>query len=57
VRELKEIGPGVDGDGEFLMRMPADETKGAPGPLRLIVFLTDKHSGRVLGVQEQAIAR
>ena len=57
VRELKEIGPGVDGDGEFSMRMPADETKGASGPLRLIVFLTDKHSGRVLGVQEQAIAR
>jgi len=61
VRDFKEIGPGVEGDGEFSMRVPSDEVKGTMGgasaPLRLIVFLTDKHSGRVLGAQEQAITR
>jgi hypothetical protein len=57
VREFKEIGQGVDGDGEYSLRVPPDEIKDASGPLRLIVFLTDKRSGRVLGAQEQGIAR
>ena len=57
VRELKEIGPGVDGDREVSLRVPADDMKGVSGPVRLVVFLTDKHSGRVLAVQEETIAR
>lgn len=57
VRDFKEIGAGVDGEGEFSLRLPADEIKSASGPIRLIVFLTDKHSGRVVGAQEQTIAR
>jgi hypothetical protein len=57
VRDFKEIGPGVDGDGEFLLRLPASEIKSVYGPMRLVVFLTDKHSGRVIGAQEQTIVR
>ncbi len=57
VRDFKEIGPAVDGDREISMRVPAGEMKGLSGPVRLIVFLSDKHSGRVLGVQEETISR
>jgi hypothetical protein len=57
VREFKEIGPGHDGDGEYSLRLSADEIKGASGPMRLVVFLTDKRSGRVLGTQEQTVMR
>jgi hypothetical protein len=65
VRDFKEIGPGVDGDREVLLRLPAEQIKGASGAasgsasgsVRLVVFLTDKHSGRVLGAEEQTIAR
>jgi hypothetical protein len=57
VRDFKEIGPGVDGEGEYSLRLPADEMKGATVPMRLVVFLTDKRSGHVLGTQEQTIAR
>jgi hypothetical protein len=55
VRDFKEIGPGVG--GEYSLRLPADEIKGASGPMRLVVFLTDKRSGRVLGAEEQTIVR
>lgn len=57
VRDFKEIGPGVEGDGEYSLRLPADEIKGASGPMRLVVFLADKRSGRVLAAQEQTIVR
>jgi hypothetical protein len=39
------------------LRVPAAEMKSLTGPVRLVVFLTDKHSGRVLGVQEETISR
>jgi hypothetical protein len=57
VREFKEIGSGVSGDGEYSLQLPAGEIKGASGSMRLVVFLTDKRSGRVLGAQEQSIVR
>ncbi len=57
VREFKEIGPGVEGDGEYSLRLTTEEIKGASRQLRLVVFLADKRSGRVLAAQEQTIAR
>jgi hypothetical protein len=56
VRELKEIDAGKSGDRELSLPLPLED-KGARGPVRLIVFLTDKHSGRVLGAAEQTLAR
>ena len=57
VREFKEIGPGVDGAREISLKVAPEEMKGASGRVRLVVFLTDKRSGHVLGAQEQTIVR
>ena len=56
VRDLKEIGAGSEGDHAVSLRLPSD-IKDVQGPMRLVVFLADKHSSHVLGVQEQTIAR
>jgi hypothetical protein len=57
VREFKELGPGVEGDHELSLRVSAEDLKSGSGQLRLVVFVADKHSGRVLGAAEQTIAR
>ena len=56
VRDLKEIGPGAEGDHAVSLRLPSD-LKSVQGSMRLVVFLADKHSGRILGVQQQTISR
>lgn len=54
VRTLKEVNPATE--GALTLKLPGDE-KHATGAVRLVVFATDKHSGRVLGVAEQTLAR
>ena len=56
LRDLKEIAPGAD-DREISLRVPSDEMRATSFPVRLVVFLADKHNGRILGVAEQALAR
>lgn len=53
VRVLKEINPGSA--DEIALKMPSE--KGPAGPVRLVVFLVDKHNGHVLGAAEQTISR
>jgi hypothetical protein len=55
VRVLKEIGAGSNGD--LTLKIPSGPEKNPVGPVRLVVFLVDKHSGHVLGAAEQSIAR
>ena len=55
VRVLKEIRSGTE--GELTLKMPTGRDNPTAGPMRLVVFLVDKHSGHVLGVTEQKIAR
>ena len=57
VREIKDLGPGADGDRELTLRLPRDVNGDFSGPMRLVVFLTDKRTGRVLGAAEQTISR
>ncbi len=54
VRTLKELNSTTE--GVLTLKLPGEE-KHATGPVRLVVFATDKHSGRVLGVAEQTVAR
>lgn len=55
VRVLKEINAGTQ--SELMLKMPSGKDNSATEPMRLVVFLVDKHSGHVLGAAEQAIAR
>ena len=54
VRTLKELNSTTE--GAVTLKLPGED-KHAAGPVRLVVFATDKHSGRVLGVAEQTVAR
>lgn len=54
VRTLKELNSTAE--GVLTLKLPGDD-KYATGPVRLVVFATDKHSGRVLGVAEQTVPR
>ncbi len=57
VRVLKEMGSGSEDGRALTLKLPFDEGKGATGPMRLVVFLADKHNGHVLGVAEQTVTR
>jgi hypothetical protein len=54
VRTLKELNSTTE--GAVTLKLPVED-KHATGQVRLVVFATDKHSGRVLGVTEQTVAR
>jgi len=54
VRTLKEFSSTTD--GVLTLKLPGED-KHATGPVRLVVFAVDKHSGRVLGVAEQTVTR
>jgi hypothetical protein len=54
VRTLKELNSTTE--GVLTLKLPGEE-KRATSPVRLVVFATDKHSGRVLGAAEQTVAR
>lgn len=55
VRVLKEISS--ETEGELRLKMPSSRNNSATGPIRLVVFLVDKHNGHVLGATERTIAR
>jgi hypothetical protein len=58
VRVLKEMGRGVaDGRTLTLKLGSKDSTADQSKTLRIVAFLTDSHSGRVLGVAECPVAR
>ncbi len=54
VRTLKDLNPATE--GAVTLKLPGED-KHAAGPLRIVVIAEDKHSGRVLGVAEQTVAR
>lgn len=57
VRAMEEMGKGA-GDGRALtLKAPSGDKPGDATPLRLVVFLADRHSGRVLAVAERKIDR
>lgn len=55
VRVLKEMGTGADDGRALTLKLPGGSAPSSP--LRLVVFLVDKHSGHVLGATEQTIVR
>jgi len=58
VRVMQEMGKGSDDGRALTLKLPAGGQSGlSSGPLRLVVFLTDRHNGHVLAVAEQTISR
>jgi len=53
VRVIREIGKGALDGRDLSLKPPAGV--GQSGSVRLIVFATDRHSGRVIGVAEQKL--
>jgi hypothetical protein len=54
VRVLEEMKRGSEDGRALTLKLPAG---GGSEALRLVVFLTDRHTGRVLAVAEQTISR
>jgi hypothetical protein len=54
VRVLKEIS--ASAEGVQTLKLPGED-KGTKGPIRLVVFAVDKHTGHVLGVAEKTVTR
>ena len=52
VRDLEAMGVGAADGRALKLKLPAGS-----GALRLVVFLVDRHSGRVLGLAEQTVGR
>jgi len=52
VRDLEAMGTGAADGRALKLKLPAGS-----GALRLVVFLVDRHSGRVLGLAERTVAR
>jgi len=58
VRTMQSLGSGAEDGRSLALRLPDVIAKGEPKThhsVRLVVFLADKKTGRVLGVDEQAI--
>jgi hypothetical protein len=54
VRVLEEMGKGADDGRALTLKTPSGNQS---GPLRLVVFLADRHNGHVLAVAERTISR
>jgi hypothetical protein len=54
VRSIRDMGKGSLDGRALALKLPGQTP---PGPLRLVVFVTDRHSGHVIGVAEHTIAR
>jgi hypothetical protein len=54
VRVMQEMNKGAFDGRDLSLKMPNGSK---PGPVRLVVFLTDRHSGRVTGAAEQTLPR
>jgi hypothetical protein len=58
VRVMQEMGKNSEDGRALTLKMPAVSQSGSPsGPVRLVVFLADRHNGHVLAVAEQTINR
>jgi len=58
VRTLKQLDSNAADGRALQLSIPAlSDNNKASGPLRLVAFLADRQSGRVLGVAEQTISR
>ena len=59
-RVLKKMDAGFTDGRPLTLKLPGANKSKSPGtavPLRLIVFLSDKHSGQVIAVAEETITR
>jgi hypothetical protein len=56
VRVMQEMGKGAD-DGRALTLKAPGSNPGQSGPMRLVVFLADRHNGHVLAVAERPVSR
>jgi hypothetical protein len=54
VRVLREINAATA--GPLTLKLPGED-KAVKGPLRIVVFAVDKHTGHVLGAAEQTVTR
>jgi hypothetical protein len=54
VRAMGDMGKGALSGRDLALKLPS---AGQSGALRLVVFATDRHSGRVLGVTERTLTR
>jgi hypothetical protein len=59
VRVLEEMGKGADDGRALTLKAPASKPgeAGASGPMRLVVFVADRHNGHVLAAAEHTISR
>jgi hypothetical protein len=55
VRSLQEMGKGAVDGRELAINAIKPPSAREPGPLRLVVFLTDRRNGRVLALAQQTI--
>jgi hypothetical protein len=59
-RVLKKMDAGFANGRPITLKLPSENKSKSPGnavPLRLVVFLADKHSGQVIAVAEETITR
>jgi hypothetical protein len=56
VRVMKDMGKGALDGRPLELKAPNADQSAQQGPMRLVVFVADRRSGRVLGVAEQRIA-
>jgi hypothetical protein len=59
VRALEEMGKGADDGRTLTLKAPANKTgeAGASRPMRLVVFVADRHNEHVLAVAERTISQ
>jgi hypothetical protein len=59
VRALEEMGKGADDGRALTLKAPASKPgeAEASGPMRLVVFVADRHNGHVLAATERTISR
>jgi hypothetical protein len=61
VRVMEEMGKGADDGRALTLKAPAGNKQGSSsgqtGPMRLVVFVVDRHNGHVLAAAERTISR
>jgi hypothetical protein len=56
VRVLEEMGKGADDGRALTLKAPASKT-GETKPMRLVVFVADRHNGHIVTAAERTISR
>jgi hypothetical protein len=57
VRVMTEMGKGADDGRALTLKAPPAGKTASTGPMRLVVFVADRHNGHVLAVAERTINR